>query len=1048
MLYRLILFFSYTLGAAVWSTASLAGDPVSDDAVVVSIPFSQEYDTDGKRPLDIILDDIRRRFGWSFIFDSRVLEGKSVKPIDDLDELKTTLTERLEETGLQLTKISSNTFVITAFTDVEIIEEKILRDPSKPFHDVIIVTSSSAASSATTVSGKIFKIDERDLNYFNTASPDRTIFDLPQTLASITPSNTVLFGALAGVSLFDLRGLGANRSMVLVNGHPATAVFGTSTADFGVDLNRFATPFLERVEVVTTPASARYGSGATVGAVNFVLRSGLTDAEAGAHYGISEIGDREQLSLHVVGGKNFLQDNANITAGIYLAQSSGLIGDDRPITSELFGFGLNGVQSFAPGAEFLPGFGGSGFTEKGRIQGVVLDDGSFAPFPNGGSFVPNLDGTISPFIRSPDQLFNAINPASTLPELDRLMGYMSGSAYLSPSLRLYVEVNAGLNATELRLAPAPAPRSRGPDQEIGSGAAIPIDNPTLPQSVLDLVQDTFGDSVQSVILDRRYVELGPRRDKIKRYYLDLAIGAEFSRNENERYGLSYRFGRTQTDWTIRNRVNAGNLSTALQPGLCTATPDCAPIDFFSPSGISSQVQQFIRTPPITSNYIIEQHEVSVSAETSLPGILSDDISLLAGADFEFSLLKNTARSSPEITIIGTDEILAARGTVFQNDLYGNVNLPLLDSSSWVGALEVSTDFRLTQSSVYESFTNFEIGATWLPHDVIALSLFRHLGHRAPAIVELFSASTTSGFSVFDPCGNGFQEASSTVIENCLSNTPLGVGSGFIQDSKLATFTAFGNPELEPEDMSFYGMSAKVRPTEITSIIPGQLSVTATWLSYRIQNLIQFSEGGLLECYSSVGFSNVSCGVNPITGNPRIIRDPVTRQLTALESSARNFGAKNWRGLDIEAHYVLKPEMSGLFDQFWINVLHTYTDRVVSVNGQGDAEQLDGLLDFPHHQSLASAGIDRGRIGLAFMFKRRGKSLSARTDRPEARIPPVSYLDTSLHFKFDNSIYFQFGVENVFDREPPIVPFILFNNTPANIYDIIGRRYSFSTRVKF
>jgi len=1025
--FRTTLFSSAAAAIAVSPSAVHAEDSIQISEASIAGAYTGQNTTDGKIPLETVLSEIHRQFGWSFIFDSRVVAGKAIKPINSPTALPRTLAEKLAEADLRLKKISQKTYVITAIPIMD--ESKIIALPekTKPFNDVIIVTSSSAINTSPAVSGKIFELDERYLTYFNAATPDRAIFDLPQTLASITPTNTVLFGALAGVSFLDLRGLGSKRSMVLVNGRPATPTFSSPDDGFGVDLNRFATPFLERVEIQTTPASARYGSGATVGAVNFVLRSNLEGAEAGVQYGVSDFGDREQLSLHFVGGTDLLQNSANLTFGVYIAQSTGLIGADRPFTNE--------------------GFGLSSFTEKGLITGVVLDNGSFAPFPDRQSFVPNMDGTVSPFTGSPEQLFSAATQTALVPELNRFMSYISGSANPSNSLRLYAEVEAGLIATDLQLAPVPVSRSRGPDLETGSAITIPIANPTLPQSVLDLVQDNFGGAVQSVVLDRRYVELGPRRDKINRYYLDLVIGAEFSRNEKERYALSYSFGKTQSDWTVRNRVNGGNLTTALQPDLCEATPGCAPVDIFDTSGVSSQAQQFIRTPPISSKYILERHELSLSAYKAVSGIFANEITLQAGADFEYSLIKTTARSSPDIILIGSSNSPAAKGDIFENDFYGNIFLPLLSPTSWAGALEITTDFRLTRSSVYNSFTNLEARATWRPSDMVEFSAFRHRGHRAPSVVEMFSVSSSGGFPVFDPCG--YDSVSSIIDENCMSDTPLGVGSGFVQGNALARYTVFGNPELLPEEMKFYGASTTVRPTELFTLIPGQMDITATWLSYKISNQILFSEQGLLfDCYSSVGLSDDGCGINPLTGNLRIIRDPTTRQITAVEQAAGNFGAMNWQGLDIEAHYVLKPESSILFDRFWVNVLHTYTDRVTSINQQGDATRLDGLLGFPRHRSLASAGIDRGPISLAFLFNRRGKVLTGRTDNPFAKIPAATYLDTSLRVELNNYIYVQFGVENLLDRGPPPASFSFFNGRPTVFYDIIGRRYSFSTRVSF
>jgi outer membrane receptor protein involved in Fe transport len=240
----------------------------------------------------------------------------------------------------------------------------------------------------------------------------------------------------------------------------------------------------------------------------------------------------------------------------------------------------------------------------------------------------------------------------------------------------------------------------------------------------------------------------------------------------------------------------------------------------------------------------------------------------------------------------------------------------------------------------------------------------------------------------------------------------------------------------------------VSPTELFPAVPGRLEVTATWLDFDIDNAVATSANVLVACYSSPDFSDPACQTNPRTGKPGIIRDPVTRQITSYSSVLSNTGHYSWRGLDLEMRYAMQPERLSFIDSIWLSALHTYTNRVQIASGAGDVIRLDGRVAYPHHRTLLSAGVDIGQWAIVAYGNRRGRAVTLVSDRPEATVSPVFYLDATVRFDVTDRAYIQASVQNLTDRTPEITAFNDVGNFAPEFYDPIGRRFSLSARLSF
>ncbi len=1044
---------TFLLGFCVSIAGGVAGaqEPiVENDRVTASLRAPQApRGAKAVLPLERVLDGLRQASGFAFIFDSRLIEGKEIRAVDPAKSAEADLRRELTAVSLRLHKMGPTTFAITEDDSPAIaaprppVVDAIVDAPI----DTILVLGSAPLASASAGSKRIFSIDADELAYLDVTSPAEAIYDLPQSLASFTPANTALFDATAGISLADLRGLGPKRTMVLVNGRRRTLTTGGNGAIGGVDLNSIAEPFLERIEIQSLPGGARYGGSAVAGAINFATKSNLDGVEAGARVGVSERGDNREISLHALAGRSF-ENFGNLTIGVNLMRTDGLIGADREFSASPYGFALNGRRTsdiFA--GEFLPGFGGSPVSDSGLIEGVTLADGGVAPFPNRASYVPAPDGTIAPYVASLDQLFNWAAYQRTVLPVDRAIGMASFNRTLDQSWRFFAEAQIGVSAVDNQLAPLPAGPMRGKDALVGDAAVIPIDNPTLPQAVRDLVVANFGSAAQGVVFSHRYAELGPRRDAVDRRFVDASAGVIREDDDGASLSLTYRYSNNRVVARSRDRLDRNRLQIALDPTVCAATPGCSPVDYFSTSEISAAALDYLKIPVIRRTTSIQEQELSVKFAEPLNFGDDFDGKLEGGVEFRRATLVDMDATPADTAPIGYFSGANEKNSLETLDAFVALDAPILRFGRFPGEIDASLAVRGVASLSYDYANNFEAGLDWRPIDGVSLFMRRQVGERTPDIIELFGRSTGEEFAFADPCDTTAPYASLIVEQNCLSSGALGAGAGFRQAATLAQESFFGNPDLEPEkvDSAAYGLT--IEPTELLPILPGRLQITATWIDTEIDQTIGGYFDIIKACYSSADLSSPACRNNPRTGAPLIQRDPTSRQIVSYDAFLANQGRFSWQGLDLELRYAVQPDGLPQINSLWISALHTYTDKVEALE-DGEFFKLDGLIDYPRHRTLVSVGVDTGRWSIVGYASRRGQVMTRRIDIPQAHVPSAFYLDATLRFDLTDHAYVQASVQNITDQEPAITAFNEVGNFAPNYYDPFGRRYALSVRLSF
>ena len=175
--------------------------------------------------------------------------------------------------------------------------------------------------------------------------------DVPALLSSVTSEQSIDAGAdfSDGANVLNLRGLGSNRTLVLVNGRRHVGGVQGSSA---VDVGSIPMRLVERVEVLTGGASAIYGADAVTGVVNFILKDNFEGFNVDANYGVSSEGDGAQTAITATWGTNFADDRGNIAISVDWRTDEGLTMGDRP--GALYGTGgdwVNPMLRFQPQAK-------------------------------------------------------------------------------------------------------------------------------------------------------------------------------------------------------------------------------------------------------------------------------------------------------------------------------------------------------------------------------------------------------------------------------------------------------------------------------------------------------------------------------------------------------------------------------------------------------------------------------------------------------------------------------------------------------------------------
>ncbi len=299
----------------------------------------------------------------------------------------------------------------------------------------VIVTGSRIKGDPNAISSQpVSSISGEDIAISGEFSISDVVNDVPSLFSSSTSENSIDGNNddADGTNILNLRGLGAARTLVLVDGRRHVA---GSAGTQSVDVGSIPMKLIERVEVLTGGASAVYGADAVTGVVNFVLKDDFEGFDIDFMTGISGEGDANQSTISAVWGNNFSNGRGNVALAVDYRTDEGLQAKERGADGVLIGSGRDWVN---PDLRFQQGdIGGStpNFAEYFNYANTGLTEFGL-PIPNQADFIADYQETFGSAPSLTDAELALFNRAASAPqravELGRTFPFTSGYGYIVP----------------------------------------------------------------------------------------------------------------------------------------------------------------------------------------------------------------------------------------------------------------------------------------------------------------------------------------------------------------------------------------------------------------------------------------------------------------------------------------------------------------------------------------------------------------------------------------------------------------------------------------
>lgn len=932
--------------------------------------------------------------------------------------------------------------------------------------DEIVVTGSRIAREDLAAPSPVATIDAQQLTLTNTVNSEEFLDALPQVIPSFDSTSN---NPGTGTATVSLRGLGTNRTLVLVDG----LRFVGSGAGAPVDLNNIPASLVDRIDVVTGGASAVYGSDAIAGVVNFILKDDFEGIQLDVSDRLSAAGwDANIFNAALTVGGNFADGRGNAVISMSYTNREALFQGDRDFSE--FTFFDPGAGSTSVG--FIPG--GSSSVPGTRIRGRTSSNfglsgaGLTGPYPEcigntcSGFFFPDGSGNLQGLrFGNPNDLYNyAPTNYLQLPQ-ERYSLFGTATYEISDSIEVYARGLYATNVVDQQLAPTP----------YGFTIAINNSNPFIPAELLGLF---LGDPNSNGVVDpttpnsgpgfttfrfnRRGVELGTRNSLRDTNTFQFAGGVKVDVGDDWVWDTSAQFGRSSI-----SSIQSGNVSiAAVREAVLTTdgvtcssgNPNCAPLNLFGgPNGVSAAAAAFItRTGAIIEE--VEQTQIVSVLSGEMKQIKSpwaeSGISLALGVEYR----EERARSIPDSVlgpdVLGFNQAPPAGGSFDVYEAFMETDIPVFQDTG-IGDFSINGAYRYSDYSTANvgGTHSYAVGGDWAPVEDLRLrAQFQH-AVRAPNIGELFTAVSNGFPGAADPCSGGAFGSFSTpnplgpvIASTCTATGVPVVGAAFQSNGQIEALFG-GNPNLFEESADTLTIGAIFQP----SMIEG-LTVQVDWYNIEVDDAIAVvSLQTILDSCHRLGVAS-ACGV--------IVRNPATGEIASPflpNLGVTNIASLQEKGIDIKADYDIDLGSIGTLSTVYYGNYRLKSNSVPDpITGLIECEGLYGPPcgePTPTYKHTMQTSLVHGPWTASVRWR-----LIGGTDAvPGSGVSDLSddigtfnYLDVTTQFAVNENLDLTVGVTNITGKNPPLLGSTVSEqaNTYPATYDTLGRQLFFGASLKF
>jgi outer membrane receptor protein involved in Fe transport len=925
----------------------------------------------------------------------------------------------------------------------------------------IVVTGSHIKRDTFNYSTPVTVIDNVEIASTGTTNLGDLLQTLPQSISTFNNANTAFFTTYSGLSLTDLRYLGTDRTLVLVNGR--RFVSGTPPGGgYGVDLNAIPTAMIDRIEVLTGGASAVYGSDAVAGVVNIITRTDFEGIDLDVQVGASTEGDKNKEDVTFTVGGEFGQ-------GGFAVVSVGYSNDDPLRSREREPSSLDRVYSDEDGdgwgetAVFL----GSSYPPQGRLTTPAGNswngDGSAFEFSDGITNVPADN-------------FNRAAYRTIFNPVERRFAAANASYPLTDRLNAFTELSWSNVATDSEIEPF-ALSINDDVYQFSRGGTDGLDvatNLLMPQQLIDnLLADgvTNTNQLGTNSWVRRLIEFGPRASQVDRTTTRGVAGLDFALSDDWDVEFYASYGRTEQNQENTGQINTERAAYALDVELA---PDgvtlqcvselariqgCAPFNPFGEGTITPEAVRYLQAPGNLKT-IVEQEifHLGISGDTGwdLPG---GTIALAGGLEYRKETGAEINPGFNQTGIGGGNATAPTNGDFDVTEAYGEINVPILER------LILDAAVRVGDYSTVGNQTTWKVGFDSPVLDSLRLRGTYSESVRAPNVADLFAGAGETFANVNDPCDGVDNTTTGQIADNCRSiqviQDRINDQGAFIltQPEKQGTGGFIGgNPNVNEETAESYTLGIVWQPEFFEGF-----SAAVDFYNIEIDDGIALTSRNtvLQRCYDvATADFDPTCGPGLQAGGAaRRDTRPGAGALSGVDSFTSNENRFETQGLDFEFAYA-NEFGPGLFSAnlVWNQLLKWDEIGIFT----GDLDDNAGEILTP--DSRASFNMQYGWSDWSAYWRMRYWSSAKDSNTPELfnendcfcanglapsanEVDAYIYHDISLSYR-TGPYTVRLGLLNAFDEEPPMLPqFTQYGvtgvNTAPEAYDTIGAQWYLS-----
>jgi iron complex outermembrane receptor protein len=912
----------------------------------------------------------------------------------------------------------------------------------------IVVTGSRLMRRDFSAPSPITTISREALAFSGQVTLEATLNKLPQ----ITPDfDRTANNPGNGTARVNLRGLGSNRTLVMLNGRRlASAGIGSS-----VDVNSLPQALMERVEVITGGATTVYGSDAVAGVVNFVTRTDFEGFGLDTSVYGTEQGDSTIYDINLTFGHQFSNGKGNVTlfAGHYDRES--LFMSEREFTQ------VQWIDTWEGELEQ----GGSSAVPEGIIFSPRID------FGNGDGAVRTIfepNGDPRAFV-SPDDFYNYAPVNYLQTPLKRSSAGAFLNYDLTDNIEAYTELTFTRSERDQNLAPVP----------VFANLVVNLDNPALTPATSQLFADNLfpaGPNQVAGFFGRRMLESGARIIESTSDYSRVVAGLRGELTDNWDFDAWVIYNKADQDETLRNAVSFSRFQQGLlvdpATGQCfDPSNGCVPVNMFGLGNMSPEAVAFVNSRPLDNPISRTQKSFSAFVRGDLFATWAGPIQTAIGVEF-----RNDEGSFKADDLIFEGDILGYNGDAPVNgsedvsEVYVEAILPLAEDAAFADYLALELGARYSDYKNAGEVDSYKAGFEWLPNQSVRFRAMYQRSVRAPNLLEAFQEQFSeigpyvAGSSDEDPCSATANPVATGNAEKCvitgLPANQIGVWEATV--GVPVTLISGGNPNLTPESAETYTIGAVFTLESLPN-----LQVSVDYFDLKVEDTI----GDLtadVACFDSMNTSGLFCNA--------ISRNPTTFDIVEIFEPKINRGLLSTKGIDTQINW--STDLPGalaignnsadlVVDLVWTHM----TENSFQETSFGTTFDCAKHFGWPCNDSKSGNTFPGDRVTANFNYTSGNFNTflnwrwisSANNAAPYGSgffgfpdpdlavptIPSKSFFDLGFGYRFGDNIIGRLSIANLTETSPAFMADAGKSaNTDTSMYDIFGRSYTLSFSLQY